>query len=92
MRQRGTVYFPGENVREYCNGCLCLVSQRWNVTQVGMGRDHTLFSLVEGHVYFFCEARRPLPPKRGYRKPYKKYLNVKEVLNEKKLVLTSIVE
>jgi large subunit ribosomal protein L27 len=32
VRQRGTVYHPGENV--------------------GMGRDHTLFALVEGRVVF----------------------------------------
>ncbi len=32
VRQRGTKYYPGNNV--------------------GMGRDHTLFSLVEGRVSF----------------------------------------
>lgn len=31
-RQRGTKYYPGDNV--------------------GMGRDHTLFATVEGHVCF----------------------------------------
>ena len=32
VRQRGTKWWPGENV--------------------GMGKDHTLFALVEGHVEF----------------------------------------
>lgn len=32
IRQRGTKFYPGENV--------------------GMGKDHTLFALVDGHVKF----------------------------------------
>lgn len=32
VRQRGTKFYPGENV--------------------GMGRDHTLFALADGHVNF----------------------------------------
>ena len=32
VRQRGTEFHPGENVR--------------------LGKDHTLFALVEGHVHF----------------------------------------
>lgn len=32
IRQRGTTYYPGENV--------------------GVGKDHTLYSLTQGHLYF----------------------------------------
>ncbi len=43
VRQRGTKFYPGENV--------------------GIGKDHTLFSLVEGKVLFkkskICRVRRP---------------------------------
>ena len=98
VRQRGTVYFPGENVCEvnifsdhlYLMLPYCM-SWIWN-TQVGMGRDHTLFSLVEGHVYFSRESRRPLPPGKGFRKLYKKYLNVKALTIPKRLVFTNVVE
>ena len=36
IRQRGTKYFPGENV--------------------GMGKDHTIYSLIDGKVYFTEKA------------------------------------
>ncbi|MEM8987306.1 MAG: 50S ribosomal protein L27 [Pseudomonadota bacterium] len=36
VRQRGTKYYPGDNV--------------------GMGKDHTLFALTEGHVQFVKKA------------------------------------
>ena len=36
VRQRGTKFYPGENV--------------------GMGRDHTLFALTDGHVNFRKKA------------------------------------
>jgi large subunit ribosomal protein L27 len=36
IRQRGTKYYPGENV--------------------GMGKDHTLFALIEGKVSFARKA------------------------------------
>jgi large subunit ribosomal protein L27 len=36
IRQRGTKYFPGENV--------------------GMGKDHTIYSLIKGKVYFTEKA------------------------------------
>lgn len=36
VRQRGTKFFPGENM--------------------GMGKDHTLFALVDGEVYFTEKA------------------------------------
>ena len=38
IRQRGTKYFPGENV--------------------GMGKDHTIYSLINGKVYFTEKALR----------------------------------
>ncbi len=38
IRQRGTKYFPGENV--------------------GMGKDHTIYSLIDGKVYFTEKALR----------------------------------
>ena len=37
VRQRGTKFYPGENV--------------------GMGKDHTLFSLIEGNVKFQEKAQ-----------------------------------
>jgi large subunit ribosomal protein L27 len=36
VRQRGTTFFPGDNV--------------------GMGKDHTLFALIEGSVQFRARA------------------------------------
>jgi large subunit ribosomal protein L27 len=38
LRQRGTKFYPGENV--------------------GIGRDHTLFALTEGHVEFTMRRNR----------------------------------
>jgi hypothetical protein len=53
--------------------------------QVGMGRDHTLFSLVTGHVQFTKVARKKvdmkmIPPHRRGRKwvfkSWRKYISV----------------
>ena len=50
-------------------------------SQVGMGRDHTLYSLVEGHVKFVRIARPRLPPQKGRKgqKPWKKFVDVIKV-------------
>jgi large subunit ribosomal protein L27 len=37
IRQRGTQFFPGDNV--------------------GMGKDHTLFAMANGHVKFLTKAK-----------------------------------
>ncbi len=44
-----------------------------------MGRDHTLFSLVEGKVQFTRVARKSVPPKQGMKwlkRPWRKFVNV----------------
>lgn len=44
-----------------------------------MGRNHTLFSLVDGLVKFTREARKQLPPRKGekwVKKPWRKFVNV----------------
>jgi len=49
------------------------------VSQVGLGRDHTLFALRDGRVQFTRIARPPLEPQSGrkwVKKPWKKYVNV----------------
>ena len=60
-------------------------------TQVGMGRDHTLYSLVEGHVKFSRQARNFVTPIKGRKwknRPWKKFVNVTAVDTQHKLVLT----
>ena len=47
-----------------------------------MGRDHTLFSLVEGYVKFVTH------PRPGYPGKYWKYIEVKEIPQHKKLILS----
>lgn len=47
-----------------------------------MGRDHTLYSLVEGHVKFTRVARKPLPPQKGHKwikKPWRKFVEVTKI-------------
>jgi len=57
-----------------------------------MGRDHTLFALVEGHVKFTRVARPPVPLKNGKkRKPWKKFVNVVQLPTARKLVLTNVL-
>ena len=79
MRQRGTKYYSGKNVS------FDIRSQN-KVThlllQVGMGRDHTLFSLVEGYVKFVTH------PRPGYPGRYWKYIEVQEIPLHKKLILS----
>lgn len=57
-----------------------------------MGRDHTLYALVEGHVKFTKEARPPPPVFQKGRKwnPWKRLVNVVQIPTSKKLVLTKI--
>ena len=58
-----------------------------------MGRDHTLFSLVEGHVKFTTVERTNLPVAKGqpYRKPYKKFINVVKIPEQQFFVLKEFV-
>lgn len=63
--------------------------------QVGVARDHTLFSLVEGTVQFSRVARPPLPPQRGRKwtkRPWKKFVNVVSHEQPKQFVLTDIIQ
>ena len=82
MRQRGTKYYSGKNV----SFDTCLMSLynfvRCLLLQVGMGRDHTLFALVEGYVKFITH------PRPGYPGKYWKYIEVQEIAEHKKLVLS----
>ena len=44
-----------------------------------MGRDHTLFALVTGHVQFTRVARKLVAPQKGQKwvkKPWRKFINV----------------
>ena len=59
-----------------------------------MGRDHTLFSLVDGYVQFIRVARRYIPPQHGrkwVKKTFRKFINVTEIPQHKKLVLTQLI-
>ena len=50
-----------------------------DLLQVGMGRDHTLFALVTGHVQFTRVARKLVAPQKGQKwvkKPWRKFINV----------------
>lgn len=49
---------------------------------VGMGRDHTLFSLVEGYIKFVTH------PRPGYPGKFWKYIEVQEIPQHKKLILS----
>jgi hypothetical protein len=55
-----------------------------------MGRDHTLYSLVEGHVKFTRVARPQRPAKKGEKgqKPWKKFIEVTKVLKPHLVTLT----
>ena len=60
-----------------------------------MSRDHTLHSLVEGHVKFTKVARKPLPPEKGrkwIKKPWRKFVNVVEIPVTQKFVLTEVLK
>ncbi|XP_064406693.1 large ribosomal subunit protein bL27-like [Halichondria panicea] len=64
-------------------------------TNVGMGRDHTLFALSEGCVQYSRVARKPLPPVKGQKwikKPWRKFVNVVATTKTHQLTLTSIVQ
>lgn len=75
-----------------------LVRQRGTVycpgSNVGMGRDHTLFSLVDGHVKFTRVQRQALVPQRGrkwHKRPVRKFINVTELPKQHYFVLKDIV-
>lgn len=91
VRQRGTVFHPGLNVShstiELVAVSLCALLF---CSQVGMGRDHTLYSLVEGHVKFTRVARPQRPAKKGQKgqKPWKKFIEVMKVLKPHLVTLT----
>lgn len=53
VRQRGTRFYPGDNAGERSFPLFWL---GLTLTQ-GMGRDHTIYSLVQGHVRFLSEPR-----------------------------------
>lgn len=60
-----------------------------------MGRDHTLFSLVEGCVQYTREARRPLPPQKGrkwIKKPWRKFVNVVAVPSQVQVILSHTIQ
>ena len=57
-----------------------------------MGRDHTLFALVEGHVKFTRVARPTMPLQKGKkRKPWRKFVNVVQIPTTKKLILSNVL-
>ncbi|XP_065900035.1 large ribosomal subunit protein bL27-like [Dysidea avara] len=71
---------------EYVKAGHVIVTQRgtryYSGKNVGMGRDHTLYSLVEGYVKFIRYSRPGHP-----EKPWK-YIEVQEIPNYNKLVLS----
>ena len=91
MRQRGTKFHPGSNVSRVVS-CVTTVTS-YCCVQVGMGRDHTLFSLVIGQVKFTREPRTNLPTNwpKYTRKKHRKYINVVSTPEEPKFVLTGYV-
>ncbi len=59
-----------------------------------MGRDHTLFSLVEGNVKFTTVDRTPVPPQTGRKwskRPVRKFVNVVEIPKQHYFILKDIV-
>ena len=59
-----------------------------------MGRDHTLYSLVEGHVKFTKVERKLLPPQKGrkwVKRPYRKFVNVVEISKQQCFVLKELL-
>lgn len=65
------------------------------MVQVGIARDHTLFSLVEGKVQFSRVARHPLPPQKGrkwVKRPWRKYANVVATEQPKQFVLLDLIQ
>ncbi len=59
-----------------------------------MGRDHTLFSLVEGYVKFTREPRPPVPPQKGrkwIKRTVRKFANVVEIPRTHTFVLTDLL-
>ena len=60
-----------------------------------MGRDHTLFSLVDGHVKFTRVQRQALVPQRDrkwHKRPVRKFINVTELTKQHYFVLKDIVQ
>lgn len=57
VRQRGTVFHPGQHVRatRYYHPDSCVTSVAVAPEQVKMGRDHTLYATVPGFVRFYKE-------------------------------------
>ena len=59
-----------------------------------MGKDHTLFALVEGYVQFSRVARDPIPPQRGrkwHKRPWRRFVHVSEIPKEYTFVLKRII-
>ncbi len=59
-----------------------------------MGRDHTLFSLVTGHVKFTREPRMQGPPQKGrkwLKRAVRKFANVVEVPQTQTFILTDVL-
>lgn len=55
-----------------------------------MGRDHTLFSLVEGKVQFTRMARREVPSHKGkkwLKRPWRKFVNVIQAIQPQPAML-----
>ena len=64
------------------------------VLQVGIGKDHTLFALVEGYVQFSRVARDPIPPQRGrkwHKRSWRRFVHVSEIPKEYTFVLKQII-
>lgn len=63
VRQRGTSWYPGQHVGCLTVHCCCVLraakADRWPrlASQVGMGRDHTLFALEPGYVRFYKQSK-----------------------------------
>ena len=59
-----------------------------------MGKDHTLFALVEGYVQFSRVARDPIPPQRGrkwHKRSWRRFVHVSEIPKEYTFVLKRII-
>ena len=58
-----------------------------------MGRDHTLYALVEGQVEFTRVARKPVTPKKGMKwikRPWRKFVNVIRTPQTEPMVLKQL--
>ena len=59
-----------------------------------MGKDHTLFSLVEGNVKFTRVERTPLDSQKGRKwtkRPFRKFVNVVEIPKQQYFVLKDFI-